>query len=453
MKKTLILLLLPLFVFAQSFLISNIPLPKTYIMNLDPYSCDEQCLQTYVDNEMIFSFLAHAQGKLDSERLNDIRNMNIGILNVGSSVINAKIKIAMLLPYKKIGKYATSTTNATFAYLITRNQPFELKSYKIEEETPEEISLALSRIYNDGFEYVIAPLTSVGAQIVTQINPELKIFFPTINKQDIINTSETLFFGGIDYRAQSDLLLQEAVSPLVIFHDTSLIGEKLASYEDERFRYNFTPEMKMQNEFGEYIKPATKTLKPNAKTIMFSLDKTTTNLERYLKNNEDLNESSMIINTPIVKTSMVLSQITLYDINATNILSTQINYDPLILSMTQYHDRKKMLIANSITQNNNVIVATNSILSNDIEYDWINYATTIAIDYFFHHITNEEREYSVEIANNQVIYPIEIMKPAISRFVKYSPDTKEDGTVVSEDGQTLPQQMATPTILLEQTDY
>ena len=133
MKKILLtILLLPLTLLAQSFLISNIPVPKTYIQNLDPYPCDEECLQEYIDNEMIFSFLAHANTKLEDESLNEARNINVCILNIGSSIINTKLKIALLLPYKKIGKYASSTTNASFAYLITKNQPFELKSYKVE---------------------------------------------------------------------------------------------------------------------------------------------------------------------------------------------------------------------------------------------------------------------------------------------------------------------------------
>ena len=79
-----------------------------------------------------------------------------------------------------------------------------------------------------------------------------------------------------------------------------------------------------------------------------------------------------------------MSQLTLYDANATNILSTQINYDPLLFSMTQYKDRKTMIIANSITSQNNVFIETNSLLGNDIVYDWINYTTTIGVDYFMH---------------------------------------------------------------------
>lgn len=420
MKKILLTILLPITIFAQSFLISNIPVPKTYIQNLDPYPCDEDCLQEYIDKEMIFSFLAHANSKLENKEQNEIRNMNIGILNIGSTIINTKLRIALLLPYKKIGKYASSTTNASFAYLITKNQPFELKSYKIENESQEDINTALNTIIDDGFVHIIAPVTLKGAEVITELDPQVNIFFPTINKKDSTSTSPYLHFGGIDYKAQSDLLLQEATSPLVIFYDTSSIGKKLALYEEDKFCYTTTDEMN-----------ATKTKLEGKEAIKYSISRKMTNLEHYLKDNEDINGSTCIINTPIVKTSMVMSQLTLYDMNATNLLSTQINYDPLILSMTQYIDREKMVIANSITEHNNVFIETNAILSNDIEYDWINYTTTVAIDYFFHLMTNEDREYNIESVDNQMIYPIELLKPSVSRFIKYTPIPKEENRGLS----------------------
>ena len=108
-----------------------------------------------------------------------------------------------------------------------------MKSYKIETESVEDIQVALAQISADGFTHVIAPFTLTGAEAVIELNPEISIFFPTINKQDTDATSPYLYFGGIDYHAQSDLLLKEAVSPLIIFYDKSAIGKKLALYEEE----------------------------------------------------------------------------------------------------------------------------------------------------------------------------------------------------------------------------
>ncbi len=402
MKKMFLpIVLLPVLLFAQSFLISNIPVPKTYIQNLDPYLCDEECLQTFIDNDMIFSFLAHTPTKLENETQNQFRIMNISILNIGSLINNEKVRIAMLLPTKKIGKYASSTTNAALAYLITKNQSFELKSYKIKTESIEDITIALDNIMKDGFSHIIAPLTSKGADTMIEIDPQINIFFPTIHKSDTNAISSKLFFGGIDYKAQSDLLLNKAVSPLVIFYDDSSIGEKLTFYEENKFKYI--------DQFN--------------KSIKYSISRQRTNLQDEMKNNEDINASTCFINTPIIKTSMIMSQLTLYDANVTNILSTQINYDPLILSMTQYADREKMLIANSITQDNNILIQTNALLSNDIKYDWINYTTTVAIDYFFSLLTNDDREYNIQLIDNQMLYPIEILQPSLSRFILNTPAT------------------------------
>jgi SRSO17 transposase len=417
MKKLYFLLLFtPAIMFAQSYLISHIPLPKTYIQNLDPYPCDDKCMQEYLDNDMILSFLSHADAKLDNDEHDEIRKMSISILNLGSFVITEKLRIALLLPYKVIGRYASSTTNASFAYLIAKNHAFEMKSYKIENESKEEITKALQEISKDGFVYVIAPFTQKGADAVGEINPDINIFFPTINKKDVSSTSSYLFYGGIDYHAQSDMLLKEAVSPLVIFYDKSSIGRKLSLYEEDKFIYDGIDKNLSREEIETQIVDANKSV------VKFSIPKRTTNLEKQLFENEDIVNGSFFINTPIVKTGMIMSQLTLYDTNATNVLSTQINYDPLILSITQYEDRKNMIIANSITEHNNILIETNSLLGNDIVYDWINYTTTIGVDYFYSLATREDREYEIAIEDNQMIYPIELLKPSLYRFIKHTPN-------------------------------
>lgn len=439
MPKLILFLLFPVFLLAQSFLISNLPLPKTYIQNLDPYPCDEACMQDFINKDMIFSFLAHATTKLENEEQDEYRRMHIAILNLGSYIVSDKLKIALLLPYKKIGKYAASTTNASFAYLISKNHSFELKTYKIDNEDGEDIKRALDKIKEDGFYYVIAPLTQSGADIVAQIDPDINIFFPTINKKDAHTSSPYLYYGGIDYRAQSDMLLNEAVSPLVIFYDRSSIGRNLALYEEQKFKTipetniypdeNATAEDNETEQISEMTPPddditpyldTNELNKPyDRRVIDFSIPSRITNLERNLKDNEKIKNGSFFINTPIVKSGMIMSQLTLYDANATNILSTQINYDPLLLSMTQYNDRKNMIVANSVTIHNNILIETNSLFGNDIVYDWINYTTTVGIDYFYYEITNEAREYQIPLEENQMVYPIELLRASKSKFVKY----------------------------------
>ena len=437
--KKILFLLLPTFILAQSFMLSNIPLPKTYIQDLDPYECDEVCMQDYLDNGQVFSFLAHAYKKLENNTQNEARVMFVSIFNLGSFNSGATIKIALLLPYNKIGKYAASTTNATFAYMMTKSHPFMLKSYKIENESTQEIQKTLQEIHQDGFNYVIAPLTKKGTQNIINLNPNINIYFPTIHKKDINTSSSTLYFGAIDYEKQSNLLLKEALSPLVIFSDKSVTGRKLAYYQEAEYLHPTVIkeeslfEQNSSSFFGDVISVFSQVeevedneepldidkIQEDRTVLKYFLSRKTTNLERYLKEKEEILQGSFLINTPIIKSGMIMSQLTLYDVNATNVLSTQINYDPLILSMTQYIDRKDMVIANSITQHNNILTETNSLLSNDIVYDWINYTTTIGVDYFYSLISSEDRIFDAKIIDNQMVYSIELLQPSHSKFIQY----------------------------------
>ncbi|WP_310441593.1 hypothetical protein [Sulfurimonas sp.] len=371
-------LLLPIVLFSDNFSISNIPLPISEVQNMDP-----------------------VQEKLLEKTAPEYSSVS----NSKPAATGNKLRIALLLPHNTIGRYAASTTNASFAYLVSKNRPFELKSYKIEDESYEEILKTLNKIQADGFSYVIAPLTQTGEKIVSKINPQINIYFPTINKKDTQTTSKYLYYGGIDYRAQSDLLLNESVSPLVVFYDKSEIGEQLSKYQEYAF--------KQRNGVNKNS------------VVKISIPLQITSLENQLKNNSKIAGGSFFVNTPIVKSGMIMSQLTLYDVDVTNVLSTQTNYNPLLLSMTQYQDRKNMIIANSITQNNDVLIETNSILGNDIVYDWINYTTTVGIDYFSYIINGQKREYDIENLNNQMIYPIKLLQPSVSKFIPYKSSSKE----------------------------
>jgi hypothetical protein len=404
MRYIIIFSMLFIFGMAKSSLVSPIPLPKTYVQNLDPFECNEHCLKSELANGYIFSFLAHAPNMINDKLLNEQRLINISLFNIGAPVFNNKLRIAMLLPYKLIGRYASSTTTSVFAYLLAKNRTFEIKSFNIDTENKDLIASTLHQIGKEGFSYVIAPLTEQGVQAVIDINPKMDIFFPTINKEDVNSTSPYLYFGGINYHAQLQALLKHSTSPLVIFHDHSGLANKLTVYAQDIFtKQSDTPESTQQKNIFRYI-----------------ISSQSSNLKYILDKNQRIQHGSFLMNTPVVKTGMVLSQFTLYDINSTNILSTQINYDPLILSMTQYQDRQNMIIANSVVMHNKIINETNALLNNDINYNWINYASTIGIDYFFHLITGSKREYPLPVVGNQIIYPIELMRPSYARFVKYT---------------------------------
>jgi hypothetical protein len=421
MLKLFLPLLIPFFLFAESTQVSTIPLPITYIQLIDINgTCDEICLREHLERGEIFTFLALARDKLDNEELDDVRMIYVGLFNIGyDRMVEEELKVAMILPYKLIGRYAYSTSNAVFAYFLTRNHPFVLKNFRIDEESPQEMARVLKAIKDEGFHYVVAPLTPKGARIISESEEELNVFFPTINKNDLNTTAGNIYFGAIDYRAQIDKLMPHASSPLVVMHDKSGQGKKLltmakASYleSDEPFQPTSRFEVSLR-ENTEYLPKLEPTKK---RVIAYGINRETSNLKYYFEDNKKIQFGSFFLNTPVIKSTMILSQLSLYETNTTNVLSTQINYDPLILSMTQTKDRDNLYIANSISFNNNTLVETNSLLSNDIAYDWINYASTVGADYFYHRITNSERTYPLPMVDNQVIYPVSIVRPSGSRF-------------------------------------
>jgi SRSO17 transposase len=136
----------------------------------------------------------------------------------------------------------------------------------------------------------------------------------------------------------------------------------------------------------------------------------------------DLNTTA-IINTQPIKSSLLLSQFSYQDINISKILSTQINYSPLLLALTQAKDLKKLYIANSITTKNNKIEDINSLLHNDIAYNWINYSTTILMDFIFQSINKEysskSKHFDLMSHDKQILYPVGIYKVRYKRFFRY----------------------------------
>lgn len=422
MKRILSILLLGVSVLAaQSSVVSSIPLPKTYVMNLDPYDCDADCLADLIAHEQVFSLLAQLPEPVEDSALNEQRLIYVSLFNLDSGEQGGGVRIALLLPERVIGRYAVTTTNSVMAYLLGKNRNFELKTFQTGDETPGALEKGLDAIDREGFRYVIAPLTRQGALSVAELQPKANVYFPTVNADDVNVSGSRLYFGGIDYRAQIAMLMHDATPPLVIFYDTSELGRQLEEAARSAFIERFAEGSPEDYPLAE------------RQVYTYPIDKHTTNLKHILKDNEKIAHGTFFLNTPLVKSGMIMSQLTLYDVNATRVLSTQIGFDTMLFDITQAQDRKDMLVANSIGAQNNVLVERNKLLQNDIVYDWINYATTLGADYFYHLSTNTPREYAIPIDNHQVKYPVKLYRPEGSRFEPYGEEDGEEEALSPEE--------------------
>ena len=393
MKILSILLMLISVSTAKSYLSSNIATPKNYIMSLDVEICDDGCLSKLLKEDQIFSFLANSGDHIVGSELKEARMIYATFFNLEQTMSDSDFRVAMLIPDKVIGNYAVSTSNAVFSYLLAKNESFELQTYHLSDEDNDTVAEALLQIKNDGFSYVIAPVTLKGAKAIALAEPAMNVYLPTIHKSDLQDPPATLYFGGIDYEAQIESLLKYSQGYAALFYDPSSLGKRL----DTIVQQNIDP---------KWVRFST------------SMSREKSNLEKYLKSNELLQNGTIFINTSTVRSGIVLSQLTLFDIQPAAILSTQINFNPILLSITQERDRENMFIANSIEGHNSVFIEANRLLDNDIQYDRINYATMVGIDYFLSSMTSQKREYAEEIKENQVAYPIAIYKPTRFGFVR-----------------------------------
>lgn len=377
---------------AKSYLLSSLSIPKSEIIDIDTKECSEQCLNRHLIEGRVFSFLA----KFKSLNIfdNDLKNKFLkynSLMNLDKE-LTVDFKIAILFPQKKIGKYALNSTKAILAYLLSEDKEFNIETFDSEDESTKNINLALKRVKERDFRHIIAIYTLEGAKVLAQNSEEFKIYIPTVNVNDLdINSTQNsnIVFGGIDYKRQIDKLREFTNSKVLSFYDKSPVSRRLTSYIERNFENSQSKEIESKNQNF-----------------------------RALIRNRDTNYASIFLNTPVVTSSLLMSQISYYQKKVHKILSTQINYSPLILSITQKRDTEKLLIANSISNiENSNLEDSNRLLGNDISYDWINYSISYGVDYLVNQISNEEvRLFSENIFNNQVLYNIELVKVEDSKF-------------------------------------
>jgi hypothetical protein len=385
MKKVLLIMLFVSSVFSKSEILSQIPPAQNVFMNLRVQECDAGCLDDMLKNGKIFSFLSIYKNHSQFDDIQSKYDEYSAVFNVNKRG-DIEIKLAMIVPQKVIRRYAISTVNSALAYLLYKKYNFDIKIYNSNDESENSLLAALEEIKQDGYRYVLAPLTEKGAKVVIQNSAGLTVYIPTVNSEKMENPSPNVIFGGISYKQQIDKLLLYAANKVAIFSDNSSIANELNS------------EVRNSQKMVVYDK---------------QFENSNVNFKKILKWNKKLDDSSIFLNLPLVKASLLASQLRVYDRKPYNLLSTQINYNPMILTLTQYADRKYMLIANSIGRVNDEITISNDFLDSDIEYNWVNYSTSLGLDILYNRyfLQNENRSFHENVVNNQVEYQTYIVSP------------------------------------------
>ncbi len=324
--------------------------------------------------------------EVDSHTYNQ-QNVDLSQLSTSDQV-----KVALLVPKKVIGAYANSVANSILSYLISRDSRFIFEVFDSGTQREDDLNLAMQKIKHKGYQFVIAALTADGAQSISKLATDTLVFIPTVHHEDVSIENPNIIFGGIDYTAQIDALLPYADDKIVIFNDHSRLAKKISSVIKDRRIEDIVYEKEIKN------------MKANISYIF--------------KKNHRLKKASVFLNMPVVKSALIATQFSRYENDISKILSTQVNYSPLLFTLTQYQDRKNFYIANSIARVPFKIEDTNSLLGTEIEYNWISYATAVGLDYVYCNYfgTHNSREFDEDVYDKQIYYKVSVMQAMRGSF-------------------------------------
>lgn len=326
------------------------------------------------------------------------KNISIATTIVDSAIINNNDvvvensnnqKLAILYSSKMIGHYAIDVSNTALAYMLHSKKSFELEMIDMKDESFESFTKTLNQLEEKNISKIVAVVTNESYEELIDVEnlQSFQIYLPLIHKNNIEKSLPNIIYGGVDYKKQFEYLSNYSNGKDVEFYDNSLFGTTLNKQLDQ-----VSDSLLYTQEVDDFSR--------------FYVD--------FIKQHEKkLSQSTLFLDTPVVKSSILLSQLRANDIVTNRVLSTQINYTPLILSLTQTDDRKNLIVANSIAPVDAQLRESVFILNSDIVYDWLNYASLVGIDYFI-----SDGKKLVEIVDNQAEYNIQLYKAKYYSFVK-----------------------------------
>ena len=362
--------------FANGRYLSPIPLPKSYFIDLETYPCDNYCLQEHLQNGEIFSFLAKSSPQ-NIEGLQKEYQEYTTLFGTPSFLPTQHIHITILTS-ELLAPYTNKIIKSIMAYLIQKEITYQIET-KIYNQT-EQIQGLVDQAYQS--DLIVLPLSFDQKEILSTLSSEVPIFVPTLHKSFVPQAPSQIFFGGADYIGQLDRLIDLTQKKVAIF---------------------YLKQSSLSRTLSDHILQ-----QPDILAKEYPIDTTVSNLKGYLKGNQELNQSSVVLNTPIVKTALILSQLTLYDIEPKNKLSTQINYSPRLFTLTQPRDRHNLFLASSFATLDPRASGALEAFGLDPHFDWLSYATFVGSDIFFGQLYGFKRESQEQLEDHQIHYPITI---------------------------------------------
>lgn len=391
--------------FAKSYIISPLPLPKQEVLDIDTESCNQRCLGELYENGVLFSFVAKFDSTLKDQDLRaklaktlvdlDLIMKENFFENIQDS---KKIRIALLVPKDVAGRYSAIGINTILAYLTSRGVAFSFEVFDSKSEDAQNLHQTYEDIKQKKFDCIVALLTQEGVtSLLDNTSISLPTYIPTVNKKQFASISipSKLFFGGIDYEEQVQMLQTLAEDEEVVeYDDASSIGSSLhALAQKAGFDVIF------------------RDVVTNEKAARFS--------QEITKQEDHLAERVVLLNIPVIKTGLILPQIGFLEEKPIKFLSTQINYNPSLLMLVKPKDRQNFFIINAIGKTDSNLIEYGLLLGSDLQYDWVSYSIGIGVEMFFLNRGEKiNKFFSETFEDSQVTYTNRIYKTYKNSFIE-----------------------------------
>jgi hypothetical protein len=310
-------------------------------------------------------------------------------ININIDETRANVKLAFVYPSTLVSKYAKSSLSTISGYLSYKQANYNLIVVDSKNESYENINNAFSKLKEEGVTKVIALFTPNALNNLNKIvTDDFKVYLPLIEKKDSLENNDNLIFGSISYDDQLKKLSYYSNGKNSTFYQETYLGTKLKnSYDFVIGNSNLRKEISNDEK--------------NFKNIV---------------NDSRLRNSSLFLNTDLVKSSLILSQMTVYEINPNTILATQILFDPMLMVLTQERDRQNLIIANSIGNVDSKLKDEIATVGGNITFEWVDYSTLVGTNYLFSN--GNSSLISTKIENNQAVYTPRLFKSTDIGFLE-----------------------------------
>lgn len=404
MKNLFLLFLFCLSLSAKSFIVSPLPLPRQEVLDIDFSECDEKCLEVLYAEGKLFSFVAKFNPLIKNPDLRSkltevLTNLDLFMKENFFEKIQdvKKIKIALMIPREVIGRYSATGINTILAYLTSRNASFLFEVFDSKNEEAQNLHQTYEEIKQKKFDCIVTLLTIDGIKnLIESTTIAIPTYVPTVNKNqlNLSKIPQKLFFGGIDYQKQIEILHKLALDDEVVeYDDASNIGNWLKTLSEQKFNIVFRDEIS------------------NQKAARFAQE-----IEAH---EEHLKNRAVLLNIPVIKTGLILPQIGFLEEKPIKFLSTQINYNPSLLMLLKPKDRQNFFIINAIGKTDPYLIEYGLLLGSDLQYDWVSYSIGIGIEMFFLNRGEKiSKFFSENMKDSQVEYVNKILKTYRNSFIE-----------------------------------